>query len=107
MPGKHTKPRPTDRAYALDALKALDALDGSLARRLGETLLPFYSWDFACCDCPPSHTFVGVPCIAVGVRPAGAARRRRQDHVRCLRCGRSWLGLLRRRADRMADGGMR
>jgi hypothetical protein len=68
--------------------------------RNGERLMAFYAWDFALCECPPTHDLYGIPCLptatsALRADSPGAS-------VRCLCCDRPWSIPDLRRSDRRA-----
>jgi hypothetical protein len=68
----------------------------------GERLVPFYSWDFATCACPPSKMYGSIPCLPVAVQAAtGTAAGGR---ARCMACDLSFRIPEARRADRMTGG---
>lgn len=69
-------------------------LQRSVAVGADERLIAFYAWDFAGCDCPPTHDLFGVPCIAavVSIAPGRRLRKNAKAPVfaRCAGCGARW-----------------
>lgn len=73
-----------------------DRCYAGVALRAGEKPMAYLAWDFARCECPPTHNYSGVPCISGAQAGFG-----RFGTLRCGRCDTTWSADLPRRADKL------